>query len=159
MPERRSPLAGWSLERNGVRLRELPLLAQISVRSAASPPAPALRLGPDEWLIVGERGQETDILVRLQQAMADQRAQILDATASRTTVEISGAGATELLSKGCGLDLHPRIFLPGHAAPTILARTGVILHLIDAAPVWRVFVRASYARYLRDWLTTALAHD
>ena len=159
MPERRSPLDGWLLERNGLRLRELPLLAQISVRSPAAPPAPALCLGPDEWLIVGERAQEADILTRLRQAMAGQRAQILDVTASRTTIEISGAGATELLSKGCGLDLHPRVFLPGQATATILARTGVILHLVDAAPVWRVFVRASYARYLRDWLTTALAHD
>ena len=70
MAERQSPLNGWSVERNGLRLRELPLLAQISVRSPAAPPAPALRLGPDEWLIVGERAQESDILDRLRHAMA-----------------------------------------------------------------------------------------
>jgi sarcosine oxidase, subunit gamma len=159
MADRRSPLGGWSAERNGIRLRELPLLAQISVRSPSAPPAPALRLGPDEWLIVGERAQEADIIARLRQAMAGQRAQILDVTASRTTIELAGVSATELLAKGCGLDLHPRVFQPGQAASTILARTGVILHLVDATPTWRVLVRTSYARYLRDWLTGALASD
>lgn len=159
MADRHSPLGGWSVERSGLRLRELPLLAQISVRSPSAPPVPALRLGPDEWLIVGERAQETDMLDRLRHAMAGQRAQLLDVTASRTTIEIAGPGATELLTKGCGLDLHPQVFPPGQAAATILARTGVILHLVDPAPTWRVLVRASYARYLRDWLSTALAHD
>jgi sarcosine oxidase subunit gamma len=159
MAERRSPLNGWSLERGGLRLRELPLLAQIGVRSPSAPPAPALRLGPDEWLIVGERAQEADIIARLQQAMAGQRAQILDLTASRTTIELAGVGSTELLTKGCGLDLHPRVFHAGQVVSTILARTGVILHLVDAAPTWRVLVRASYARYLRDWLTAALASE
>jgi sarcosine oxidase, subunit gamma len=154
MPERRSPLDGWSLETPALRLRELPHLAQVSVRGAA-PGVPALQLGPDEWLVVGAPGEERVIAAQLD----GERNQVVDLTASRTVIELAGPSAGELLAKGCGLDLHPRAFPPGRCAATLLARTGVILHLIDAAPTWRVFVRASYARYLRDWLIAAAAID
>jgi sarcosine oxidase, subunit gamma len=154
MAERRSPLDGWSLETPTLRVRELPHLAQVSVRGTV-PAMPALQLGPDEWLVVGAPGEERALVARLD----GERGQVVDLTASRTAIELTGAGAGDLLAKGCGLDLHPRAFPPGRCAATLLARTGVILHLVDAAPTWRVFVRASYARYLRDWLSAAAAVD
>jgi sarcosine oxidase subunit gamma len=124
------------------------------VRGSA-PEMPAFQLGPDEWLVVGTSGEEGALAARL----VAERNQVVDLTASRTVIELTGPGAGDLLSKGCSLDLHPRAFPPGRCAATLLARTGVILHLVDAAPTWRVFVRASYARYLRDWLTAAAAID
>jgi sarcosine oxidase subunit gamma len=158
-PERRSPLDGWSLEMPDLRLRELPHVAQVSLRALRPPSLPALQLGPDEWLVVGGVGALATIVGRLEAEVAGQRAQVIDLTASRTTIEIAGRGASELLAKGCGLDLHPRAFPSGHAAATLLARTNVILARIDDAPTWRVFVRASYARYLRDWLVAAATAD
>ena len=54
MAKRRSPLDGWSLQRPGLHLRELPHLAQVSLRGELPPALSALRLGPDEWLVVAE---------------------------------------------------------------------------------------------------------
>lgn len=155
MPERRSPLEGWSLERPGLRMRELPHLAQVTLRADVAPEGPALRLGPDEWLVVGAPGEAAAIVARLELATAGRHAQVVDTGASRTVIELAGPRGTEILEMGCGLDLHPGAFPPGRCASTVLARTGVILDLVDSAPTWRIFVRSSYARYLRHWLSAA----
>ena len=172
LANRRSPLQGWSLTGAGLQLRELPHLAQLTLRGEAGllpglPTAPnttatigelrALWLGPDEWLLIGPPGREDAILAGLTETLAGRPVQVVDVTASRTTIEITGVRATELLSKGCGLDLHLRAFPPGRCAQTLLARAGVILDLVEPAPVWRVLVRASLARYLADWLAAAAA--
>jgi len=136
-------------------MRELAHVAQVSLCADRPPEGSALRLGPNEWLVVGAPGEVAAILARLEQATAGRHAQALDVSASRTVIELTGARATEILEMGCGHDLHPRAFPPGHCAAAILARTGVILELVDAAPTWRVYVRASYARYLRHWLSAA----
>jgi len=170
LARRRSPLDGWSLTGAAIGLRELPHLAQLALRGEAGllpglPTAPnatatigelrALWLRPEEWLLIGPPGREDAIHAGLSETLAGRAVQVVDVTASRTTIELTGARATELLSKGCGLDLHPRAFAPGRCAQTLLARAGVILDLVEPAPVWRVLVRASYARYLADWLAAA----
>jgi sarcosine oxidase subunit gamma len=66
-------------------------------------------------------------------------------------VELAGADRFDLLAQGCGLDLHPRAWQPGSCAQTLLARAPVLLQERDQAT--RVFVRASFAAYLADWLT------
>ena len=43
---------------------------------------------------------------------------VVDVSANRTTLELSGPPAREVLEKGCPLDLHPRAFGPGRAVST-----------------------------------------
>jgi sarcosine oxidase subunit gamma len=119
--------------------------------------AGALRVlwqGPDEWLVVAD-GEAPDLLPRLERALAGRRAALNDLSASRVILELSGAGARELLAAGCGLDLHPRAFAPGQCAQTLLARVPVMLDQVDEAPHYRLLVRRSYARWLADWLIDA----
>ncbi|WP_331459557.1 glycine cleavage T C-terminal barrel domain-containing protein, partial [Nonomuraea sp. SBT364] len=116
-----------------VRLRELPARRMWEVRGAD--PGRGLRLGPAWWLVVGD-GEDGWV----------------DVSGQRTVLEVSGAGALDVLITGCALDLHPRVFT-GHAQ-TLLARAPVILERVTDA--YRVYVRSSYTRYLAEWLLDAL---
>ena len=112
-----------------------------------------LWLGPDEWLVVSATTPEA-LLGSLQTGAGDGRAQIVDVSANRTVLEISGSAARDVLEKGCPTDLHPRAFADGTAITTTLARVPVLLWKIDAAR-FRVMPRASLARYVAAWLLDA----
>ncbi len=177
-PRRRSPLDGllpWSLPGDAVALAELRFAEQIGLRvrppvSAylAGVPLPlepnrvasmrelrSLWLGPDEWLVTAPEGLAPDLPGRLARALAGRHASVLDLSASRVIIEIAGARARDLLQKGCGLDLHPRAFGPGQCAQTLFAKLPVIIDQLGAAPVYRLFVRRSAARWLAEWLIDA----
>jgi sarcosine oxidase subunit gamma len=177
-PQPRSPLEGvlpWSLPDGAVALSELRFVRQIGLR--AKPPVPAwlegvplplqpnrvasmgalrtLWLGPDEWLVTAPRGVAPDPIGRLERALAGRHAEIVDLSASRAIIEIAGKRARTLLQKGCGLDLHPRAFGPGQCAQTVFAKLPVIIDQAGGAPLYRLFVRRSAARWLAAWLIDA----
>ena len=157
-----------------VTLRELPLLAQVSLRVADEAtqracgvalgvPLPVvgtansdggrsvLWLGPDEWLIVGIAGSDAQLLAALHSVTADAHASAVVVSSSRTVLELAGPGARDVLDGGCRLDLHPRSFGPGSCAATNVAQAAVFLHQ-TAPETYRLFVRSSYAWYLAAWL-------
>jgi sarcosine oxidase, subunit gamma len=147
---RRSPLADHPLAPG---LVELPFRTAINVRGTAGFPTPApgavvpwgarsvLWLGPAEFLVVD--GDPVDLPGGV------------DVSANRTTIELSGPHARDILEKGCALDLHPRVFTAGRCAQTAIARAQVILWQLSDAPVYHLMVRGSFARYLADWLVDA----
>jgi heterotetrameric sarcosine oxidase gamma subunit len=134
-------------------LRELALETQVSVRGEPQPGFPTepntsagdvLWLGPDEWLVVG--GREEDY---------PGAAAVVDVSANRVCLELAGDDVEDVLAQGCTLDLHPSVFAPGRCAQTLLARAQVILHR-TGEETFRVFVRPSFAPYLRAWIEDAL---
>jgi sarcosine oxidase, subunit gamma len=128
----------------------LPLAPNTAVRSGA---VDVLWMGPDEWLVVAPGGDR--VVPRLRAATEGHHATVVDVSAQRTIVELSGSAAGEVLAKGCSLDLHPRAFGPGRCAQTALARAGVIL--LPRGDAWWILVRASFAEYLGEWLLDASA--
>ncbi|CAL9284002.1 sarcosine oxidase subunit gamma family protein [Streptomyces olindensis] len=164
-----------------IRLAELPFLTQINLRLDAKGAAAAavglaldlqlplqpnttvrageltaLWLGPDEWLLVGPPGTERDLEGRIREAAGDEFVSVIDVSAQRTTLLVTGPRARDLLAHGCPLDLHPRAFGPGRCAQTTLGRTQVVLVARDdpRAGFW-VLVRSTFAGYLADWLLDA----
>ncbi|MGH3097361.1 MAG: sarcosine oxidase subunit gamma [Streptosporangiales bacterium] len=118
----------------------------------------ALCLGPEWWLVTDEPEREP----RLECALAgDLRAaggdavSAVDVSVQRTTIDVAGPYARDVLAHGCSLDLHPRVFGPGMCAGTQLAKAQVVLQQLDEAPTLRVLVRASFAEYLGRWLLDA----
>jgi sarcosine oxidase subunit gamma len=111
-----------------------------------------LWLGPDEWLVVGEKGTEGSIKRVLEDAIASSHHSIVDAGANRVVFDLTDA--LELLSSGCGLDLHPEHWRPGMCAQTLFGQAQVILHQLDARTT-RVFVRPSFADYFVNRLGAA----
>ena len=121
--------------------------------------AAALWQGPDEWWIVtpenGPAMAET-----LRKALKGQHAAVTDIGESRACMRIAGPRSRDLLTKGCPLDLHPRVFGAGRCAGSMLAKAGVTLHQIsddsDAmGPAFEIYVLRSFADYLWRWLEDA----
>ncbi|MCR3720153.1 MULTISPECIES: sarcosine oxidase subunit gamma [Prauserella salsuginis group] len=117
-----------------------------------------LWMGPDEWLLVGPEGSAERIQATLTEALGEEHGSVVDVSGNRTIVEVTGPKSRELLAKGCALDLHRRSFASDQCAQTLLARAGVVLLCRDTErPSFWIFVRASFARYLADWLADAAA--
>ncbi|MEU4603859.1 sarcosine oxidase subunit gamma family protein [Kribbella sp. NPDC023972] len=113
-----------------------------------------LWLGPDEWLIVSEL-EPGALLEALLDAVGDAHAAVVDLSANRTVLELSGPAARSVLSKGCPLDLHPRAFEAGRAVSTTLARMPLLLWQIGP-DTYRLLPRSSFAQYVAAWLLDAM---
>jgi sarcosine oxidase subunit gamma len=131
---------------------ELPLTPNTTARGDA---VTALWLGPDEWLLSASSGEERVLVPALRSSLGERHAAVVDLSESRTVIAVSGAKVRELLSKGCTLDLHARAFPKGACAQTGLARTGVMIHLVDDTPTFEITILRSFADYLWAWLTDA----
>lgn len=120
-----------------------------------------LWLGPDEWLVVSRTSADTlvgrlsDVLEGLRGTGVDAHAAVVDVSANRTVLELSGPAARAVLEKGCPADLHPRAFDDGTAIATTLARVPVLLWKVDNH-VFRLLPRASFATYVARWLLDAM---
>jgi sarcosine oxidase, subunit gamma len=166
----------------GVALRELPFLTMVAIRVAPGSPAfdrvgerlgaalpevsggvsspgwcSALWLGPDEWLVVCEPGAGDDgdaLVTALRDALDGDPGSVIDVSANRTTLELSGPAARETLEKSCPADLHPRAFGPGTAVTTTLGPVPVLLWQTGETS-YRVLPRSSFADYTARWLLDA----
>lgn len=108
-------------------------------------------LGPDEFLFVGDNRDASGMEKRLRDRLSGVVSALTDVSAGFTTLVVSGAGAREFLAKGWALDLHPRVFRPGQCAQSYLAKAPALLLQRNAAPVFELIVRRSFADYLWAW--------
>lgn len=114
----------------------------------------ALWLGPDEWLVVGDQDQSETLEQSLRDVLAGAAASIADVSAGRTAVLIRGDQAQGLLARGIAIDLHPRVFVPGRCAQTLLAKAPLIIER-SSEDAFHLYVRSSYANYVAGWLLDA----
>jgi len=154
---------------------ELPLTPNTAV---ADHPRDVLWLGPDEWLVIeaaadataapsgtgwfaagsgtaAHAGARPPIVDELEAALAGVVHGVVDLSAGRAVVDLSGGGRHEVLSSACPLDFHPRSWGAGRCAQTVLGRTQVLLQ--ERQDMTRVFVRPSFGSYLVDLLSDAAA--
>lgn len=164
---RRSPLGAWASalpSSPGLTIREVPDRSLFELRLAVGeidmaeealgfelPPAgqaaadgKAMWLGPGWWLLDVAADQPVN-----------PRLSTVDVSAGYAVLELTGPHARTVLRHGCSIDLHPRVFGPGSAARTMLAKAQVVLAQTDDAPTYRLWVRTSFARYLAAWLVDA----
>ncbi|MEV6114638.1 sarcosine oxidase subunit gamma family protein [Streptomyces sp. NPDC052109] len=124
-------------------------------RTTASGPHTVAWLGPDEWLVLSQ-AEAVAVAAELREALEGRPGSVVDVSANRTTLELSGPAARQVMEKGCPLDLHPRAFGPGHAVSTTVGPVPVLLWQVDGAPTYRLFPRSSFADYLARWLIDAM---
>lgn len=164
-------------------LRALPLALLLSVRArgaacrrvAAALGVPALPghgpmvawaggrvtwLRPDEWLVEAPPPSRLALVAALAEAVGEGTPEaegaVVELSASRHALELSGARTRDVLAAVCALDLHPRAFPVGHATQTLLVRAPVLLQLVEATPTWRLLVRPSFVSYVVEWLADAM---
>jgi sarcosine oxidase, subunit gamma len=128
-------------------------------RSAASIVPPGLggqvrvlNFAPREWLVVSEAIEGPRLAEHLGQHLGGQGMAVVDLSCAFKALRVEGPAARELLSKGCGLDLHPRAFPAGLASRTRFAQLPVIVDCTDPKPCFNLYVGRSYLQYLRSRL-------
>ncbi|WP_326686298.1 sarcosine oxidase subunit gamma [Streptomyces sp. NBC_01795] len=124
--------------------------------TTASGPHTVVWLGPDEWLVLSQ-ADTTAVATELREALGSDPGSVVDVSANRTTLELSGPAARQVLEKGCPLDLHPRAFGPGRAVTTTVGPVAVLLWQVDDLPAYRLLPRSSFADYLALWLLDAMS--
>jgi sarcosine oxidase subunit gamma len=130
--------------------------AEAPLRGAASGGATLLWIGPGRWLAVADGSADGVLAARLAEQLGEAAA-VTELGHARTVLRLSGARVPDLLSKECGVDLDPQIFPPGSCAPTLLGHVGVLLHAVDDAPSFDLYLPRSYALSVWEWLLEAAA--
>jgi sarcosine oxidase subunit gamma len=106
--------------------------------------------GPDDWFVIGPKGQASAIELTLRTALAGIHHSVTDVSGGYTVLQMNGKPVREVLAQGCPLDLHPRVFLHGSTAGTLFFKTSIWLWQTDEAPTYEALVRSSFVGYF--WL-------
>ena len=112
-------------------------------------------LGPDEWLIAVSPGSEAAFEEQLRKSFAGRFA-VTDTSSAYARFDLWGARAEEVLRKSSSHDFHPTVFPPNRCVQTVFGKTHALICLRPDHR-WELFVRASYADYIRRWLVAAMA--
>lgn len=163
----------------GAELVTVPFLAQVGIRLDPAGPAAvrvaaalgfdlpeanrvaesggrrALWLGPDEWLVIAADGEERSLVALLEEAIAGDGS-VIDLSANRTGIELSGPQACTVIATCCALDFHPRAFAPGQCSQTLIQKAGVLVEQ-RGDDRYLLLVRPSFAAYVAEWLLDGMA--
>jgi sarcosine oxidase subunit gamma len=112
-------------------------------------------LGPDEWLLKLAPGEGAAMALALRGALAGLHHSVVEVGSGYTTFTVTGPAAADLLSRGCPLDLHPRMFGAGALAQSHVARSAALLYCVAPGSRYEITVRRSFAPYLFQWLCAA----
>lgn len=133
--------------------RELPL----QVGATLPGPMRVLCIGPGEWLIVSHKYSASSLRERIEPDLQKYGLVLADLTDGLAGLDVRGSAVREVLSKGCGLDLHPRTFPAERCARTRFAQIPLIIECLDHPHRFELHVARSYFQYLHAWLTDATA--
>ncbi len=112
----------------------------------------ALKLGPDEWLVIDEAGRKP----AEDCAKSGVLHSAVDVSHRNVAILVEGPGAEEVLTAGCPLDLHRDVFPAGSATRTVFGKIEIVLFRVDVES-FRVECWRSYSDYALDLLEAAMA--
>ncbi|MBZ9964386.1 sarcosine oxidase subunit gamma [Mesorhizobium sp. BR1-1-2] len=169
--ERRPAVAGRSISATGAKVEVLPPAERISLRAPEAslaalskalgvtlPKKPktsvskggrtALWLGPDEWMIIDEAGN--DPLADCAKISALHSA--VGISHRNVAISVAGPAAAAAINSGCPQDLSPEAFPVGAASRTILGKAEIVL-LRTAQDAFRVECWRSFSDYVFTFLS------
>ncbi|RDU96378.1 sarcosine oxidase subunit gamma [Trinickia dinghuensis] len=174
--------ASQAQQSKAFRLRERPFLELVNVRGEANdgafiaavesvlgarlPTKPntivqgngydALWLGPDEWLVRSSEARTPELEGKLRTALGALFASVVDVGSGYTVLEVSGERVRDVISRGCPLDLHPKVFGQGQCAQSHYFKAPVVL-IPTGDNSFDLIVRRSFGDYFLRILTDAAA--
>lgn len=114
-----------------------------------------LWLGPDEWLIAAQAGSvAASVADGIRGRLLDAHHALVDVSATRAVIDLYGPHWRHVLAQGCSIDLDPRRWIAGSCAQTLLSDSPVLLEALSHR-ITRLYVRASFADHVVDWLMRA----
>ena len=138
-----------------------PTADRLGARFGSSQMAPggALVLGsrPGEWIIVGTPGEVAAAVADLAGLSEQEFMTALDWTHSRAMFRVTGADATRMLEKVCGIDWSDNMTPDGAVVSASVALTTCDLarNDVDGTPSYLIFCDRSFGQYLFDALIDA----
>ncbi|MFJ9780275.1 sarcosine oxidase subunit gamma [Amycolatopsis sp. NPDC101161] len=134
-----------------VRLREGETLLGVALpgpcRYTTGNGVDILWMGPDEYLVLAEPGRQAE----LEAVLSRESDAVVDVSAQRNAVRLTGSHAADVLAHGCSIDLEASP--PGTCVQTLLARTGIVLVVREEG--FTILVRQSFSDYFHAWLADA----
>jgi sarcosine oxidase subunit gamma len=148
----------WSLRASPTEVQPLSdawgaALPTRNLTSSSGPSRHALRLGPDEWLLLSRLPGACDALARETTVLAFS---LVDVSHRNVAIEVAGASAAMVLNAGVPLDLSDEAFPGGCCTRTVFGKVEVVLWRPTLAPVWRVEFQRSFADYVGRYLNLAV---
>ena len=114
----------------------------------------AIAVRPERWLLLSPPASPGAHAEAWREACAGAAAAV-DLSSGLTALFLAGPALREVLARGCRLDLHPRVFPPGHAAATLVAQVSVLLAATRAGLL--LLTPATTARHFCEWLACSAA--
>ena len=115
----------------------------------------SLRLGPNEWLLIGPEADSEAIAAEIATALGERFHALVDIGHRNVALEVKGPHAADIINAGCPLDLFEASFPTGSATRTLLGKAEIVLARVDDAPSYRVECWRSFATYVHGFLTEA----
>jgi heterotetrameric sarcosine oxidase gamma subunit len=107
---------------------------------------------PGDWLAYSLALDADELEAELELSFSGLRLYRTNVSSLLAFFEIRGERALETLMRSATLDLEGEALPPGAATQTAMAQLTVTLHRPSAAPLWRLGVDRSAARWFWEWL-------
>jgi sarcosine oxidase subunit gamma len=138
-------------------------LPHVANTASVGPAGQLLWLGPDEWVLkfppstaAYQYPSPAEAMENsLRSALGAHHVSLVPVGHGYTTLWVQGEGAADLLSRGCPLDFHPRVFAAATVAQSHIAKAGATLLCLVPGTHYELTVRRSFADYLYRWLCEA----
>ena len=114
----------------------------------------ALRLGPDEWLVLGPEADTDALCAELAEGLAGRFHALTDVSHRNVALGAESPDAEAILNAGCPLDLHPKTFPVGAGTRTLLGKAEIVL-LRTGETTFHVECWRSFAPYVQGFLIEA----
>lgn len=101
-------------------------------------------VGPNDWFVIGPKGEQADIERKLRTELSGQHCAVTDVSSGYFLVTLSGVQVREILAQACPMDFHPAVFKPGKAVGTNFFKIGIYVWQRDETPTFDMLVRRSF---------------